>query len=117
MDLIVDRLSVMLGGRAVLSDVSLRLAPGRVTAILGPNGAGKSTLVKAMTALIAASAGSVRLGERDVAALDPGERARLIGYLPQGAGAAWNVPAMDLVALGRLPHRAPFAAPSPKNIA
>ncbi|TPG38622.1 ABC transporter ATP-binding protein [Sphingomonas koreensis] len=110
MDLIVDRLSVTLAGRAALREVSVTLRPGRVTAILGPNGAGKSTLAKAAAALVAASAGAARLDDRDVAMLAPRERARLIGYLPQDAAVHWNVAAREIVALGRAPHRAPFAA-------
>ena len=82
MDLIIDSLGVKLGKRAVLSDVSVHLRPGRVTAILGPNGAGKSTLVKAAAALVDRSTGSVRLDAQDVAAMDPSARARAIGYLP-----------------------------------
>jgi iron complex transport system ATP-binding protein len=37
------------------------------------------------------------------------ERARTIGYLPQSGDVAWNMPARDVVALGRLPHRASTA--------
>ncbi len=39
--------AVTVGGRAVWSDVNLRVAQGEFVAILGPNGAGKSTLIKA----------------------------------------------------------------------
>ncbi|MEO5866923.1 MAG: ABC transporter ATP-binding protein [Sphingomonas sp.] len=115
MALTVDRLAVTLGGRTVLRDVSARFEPGRVTAILGPNGAGKSTLVKAMAALTVPRSGMVCVGDDDVATLHPRERARRIGYLPQGATAAWNVPVADLVAIGRLPYRTPFAAASPAD--
>jgi iron complex transport system ATP-binding protein len=99
-----DHVSVTLGGRAVLRDVSAALLPGRVTAILGPNGAGKSTLLKAACALLPI-AGTVWLREDDVAAMEPRERACEIGYLPQDAVVAWNMRARDVVALGRLPHR------------
>jgi iron complex transport system ATP-binding protein len=109
-DLTVRDLSVVLAGRPVLCEVSAVLRPGRVTAILGPNGAGKSTLVKAAAALVPAAAGAVLIGERAVAGLPPRERARLIGYLPQDATVHWNVPAREVIALGRVPHRAPFAA-------
>src|SRR3546814_12044038 len=91
MDLTVDRLGVTLAARPVLHDIGAVFRPGRVTAILGPNGAGKSTLVKAMAALVAIQSGAIRLGERDVAALDPRDRARRIGYLPQDAAIPWNV--------------------------
>ncbi len=104
MALTLDALTVRLGGRAVLEDVTATLRPGRVTAILGPNGAGKSTLLRAAAGLLTPAAGTVRLDGRPVGALDPRERARLIGYLPQGGEAQWNLRARELVGLGRLPH-------------
>ena len=111
MELKVEGVSVSLAGRLVLDGVSVALRPGRITAILGPNGAGKSTLVKAAAALVAPQAGTVRIGDRDVAALDPRERARLIGYLPQDASVHWNIAAAEVVALGRQPHRLPVRGP------
>lgn len=116
MDLIFSGLCVTLSGRPVLHDVSATLRPGRVTAILGPNGAGKSTLLKTAVALIAPAAGVVQLDATNIATLKPRRRARAIGYLPQDATLHWNVPAADVVALGRLPHRSPFAAPSPGDL-
>ena len=104
MALILDRVGVTLGDRAVLADLSARLEPGRITAILGPNGAGKSTLVKAMAALLPHH-GAITLDDRPVASLSPETRARRIGYLPQDATVHWNMRAAEIVALGRLPHR------------
>lgn len=105
----VDRLTLTLGGRTVLSDVSVAFARGRVTAIIGPNGAGKTSLIRALTGLLP---GPVHLDGQPLADLSPGERARRIGYLPQDGEPAWNVTARELVALGRLPHRGRLAAPS-----
>jgi iron complex transport system ATP-binding protein len=105
-----DRLSLALSGRPVLSAVSADLAPGRVTVVLGANGAGKSSLVRAAAALVRPSSGQVLLDGRDVATIAPRERARAIGYLPQDAAVHWNMQVGDLVALGRLPHRAGAAA-------
>lgn len=116
MELTIQGVDVTLSGRRVLDDVSAVLRPGRVTAILGPNGAGKSTLIKTAAALIAPTQGVIRLGDRSVTALDPRERARTIGYLPQDASVHWNVAASEIVALGRVPHRTPFAAPSAHDL-
>ncbi|HEX8301953.1 ABC transporter ATP-binding protein [Sphingomonas sp.] len=112
MDLTVTNLSVSLGKRNVLEDVSAVLRPGRVTAILGANGSGKTTLVKALAGLLP---GDVRLGRQRIDALDSRERARTIGYLPQEGAVHWDVTVESLVALGRLPHRAPFGGLSPRD--
>lgn len=115
MELSVSELTVNLGKRQVLRGIDAVLRPGRVTAILGPNGSGKSTLVRTCAGLLAPDTGNVTL---DGVALDrfpPRERARRIGYLPQEATVHWDLRVADLVALGRLPHRAPFAGLSPED--
>jgi iron complex transport system ATP-binding protein len=109
MGLTIDSLTVRLGRRTVLHDVAAELRPGRVTALLGPNGAGKSSLLRAMLALIPVESGRVLIDGGDVTALDPRTRARRLGYLPQSAELAWNIPARSLIELGRAPHRSPFA--------
>jgi iron complex transport system ATP-binding protein len=112
MDLTVRDLRVSLGERDVLHGVTAAFEPGKVTAILGPNGSGKTTLIKTIAGLLDADRGEVSLGKRAVARIDPRERARRIGYLPQDGAVHWNLNVRDLVALGRLPHRSPFAGTS-----
>lgn len=53
----------------VLRGVSMRAAPGRITAVLGPNGAGKSTLLKVAAGFLQPASGSVMLGEREIGSL------------------------------------------------
>jgi iron complex transport system ATP-binding protein len=45
----LEKVTVMRGERAALSDVSLRIETGEHVCILGPNGCGKSTLIKTIT--------------------------------------------------------------------
>ena len=47
------------GGRPVLRDISIDVAPGEITALLGANGAGKSTLVLTMAGILPALRGHV----------------------------------------------------------
>ncbi|MGK6356084.1 ABC transporter ATP-binding protein [Sphingomonas sp. DT-207] len=115
MELSVSDLRVSLGARRVLDGVGATFQPGRVTAILGPNGSGKSTLVKALAGLLDTDSGHVRLGARQIARIDPRERARLVGYLPQDPSVHWDLGVRELVALGRLPHRSPFASASAED--
>jgi iron complex transport system ATP-binding protein len=103
--LTVDSLGVRIGAAKLLDDVSAALSPGRVTAILGPNGAGKSTLLACLAGLRAPTTGIVQLDGADIHALDPRERARRVGLLPQGGALHWNIEVAALVALGRIPRQ------------
>lgn len=89
-----------LGGRTVLDGVSLSVAPGQLVAVVGPNGAGKSSAIRALAGLLPLTAGQARLGGADVASLTPRARAGRAVYLPQERRIAWNLPALDVAALG-----------------
>jgi iron complex transport system ATP-binding protein len=98
-------LSVILGGRAVLKDITLSLTSGHLVALVGPNGAGKTTLLRALAGLLP-SQGEVRVGGEPLSSLRLSERARRFAYLPQGHVVHWPLPVRDIVALGRIPHGA-----------
>jgi branched-chain amino acid transport system ATP-binding protein len=80
----LDRLTVERGGRAVVRDVSLEVAPGEVTALLGPNGAGKSSLVLAVGGVLRSS-GSITLDGEELGSRRPERiRQRGIAIVPEG---------------------------------
>ena len=56
--------------RPVLSDVSLRIAPGSVVGIMGQSGCGKTTLLRIIAGWLRAGAGTVRVLGQDVSSLD-----------------------------------------------
>jgi len=86
MSLSLEQVSITLGGRALVNDVSLDLNPGEVVGLLGPNGAGKTTTFNLVTGMLQPDRGAVHLDGQSVAELSMPERARLgIGYLPQEA--------------------------------
>lgn len=72
--------------RTVVKDVSIHVNAGEVVGLLGPNGAGKTTSFYMIVGLVAADAGRITLGERDISRMPMHTRARLgVGYLPQEA--------------------------------
>jgi iron complex transport system ATP-binding protein len=98
-----DNLTVRIGPKAIVENVSLSFMPGRLVALIGPNGAGKTTLLKALAGLIPAE-GSVALDGRGMGTIPRRARAQRIAYLPQGHQVHWPLLARDVVALGRYPH-------------
>lgn len=102
-------LTVRLGGKPILQGIDLKLRPGELVGLIGPNGAGKSTLLKAMADLLAPDAGQVLYEGRTAPAFGRRELVRQIAFLAQGGTVHWQMQVEALVALGRLPHRRPFA--------
>ncbi len=83
----VENLCVRYGQAVAVSDTSFRIRQGQALAILGPNGAGKSSLARAISGLVPASSGSVKLNGRDITS-DAAYRIRKAGviHLPEGRG-------------------------------
>ena len=96
---------VSYGTRTAVHATTLTLEPGNLIALVGPNGAGKSTLLRALAGLVA-HRGIVTWQGAPLAKLDGRARARTAAYLPQDPPVHWPLAARELVALGRLPHRA-----------
>ena len=79
--------SVRIGGRAILSAVSLDVPAGTVTGLLGPSGAGKTTLFRVLVGELRPTHGTVGLDGEDVTRLPLWRRARKgLGYVPQAGG-------------------------------
>ena len=96
----VDSLVVRRNGATLLDALSLSLGSAESVAIIGPNGAGKSTLLKTLAGIDKPDGGTIRVGDRDLAALSHAERARTIGYLPQYFDPHWDLTVAELVRLG-----------------
>ncbi|RZU52633.1 zinc transport system ATP-binding protein [Krasilnikovia cinnamomea] len=106
----VRHAAVAYGGRTVLRDVSLSVAPGAVVALLGANGSGKSTLIRTLLRLVPLAGGEIDLFGV------PQQRFRQwarIGYVPQRVGVTGGVPATvgEVVASGRLARRGVLRPP------
>ncbi len=73
-----DNVTLSLGGRDVLKDVTLAVAEGEFVGVLGPNGAGKTTLLRAVLGLLPPARGTITVFGA------PATRgSAAIGYLPQ----------------------------------
>jgi len=95
--------SVDLGGREVVREVSCSLESGGWLAVLGPNGAGKSTLLRAIAGLTE-HRGTVAIDGRDTASMRRREAATHIAVVAQKPTVPEGATVLDYAALGRTPH-------------
>jgi multiple sugar transport system ATP-binding protein len=61
-------------GSRALDDVNLRIEDGQFAVLVGPSGCGKTTLLRIIAGLEKPTSGIVRIGNRDVTRLPPGDR-------------------------------------------
>jgi iron complex transport system ATP-binding protein len=107
-------LSVTLGKRPVLRDLSFSCQFGEVTAVLGPNGAGKSTLLRALSGLLPYE-GEITLAGTSLHTLSALERAKRLSLVPQQSLLTAPMPVKQVVAQGRYVHRSALAALRPDD--
>lgn len=98
----IENLSVAIGGKQILQDVSFHLRPHRITALVGRNGSGKSTLLACVNQQLPYT-GSITEGEKNLALLPPGERAKTVAILPQTLPVP-HITVAEMVAFGRTPY-------------
>lgn len=94
---------VTIDGARILSGVDLDLEPGEVLAVVGPNGAGKSTLLSVLSGDLAATEGSVTIGERPIVGMRHLELARERAVLTQENQLSFPFTVGQVVLMGRSP--------------
>ena len=78
-------LEVRYGAVAAVRDIGIRVEKGAIVGLIGPNGAGKSTTLHAITGLVAAHAGDVRLHGRSILGRSPEAIAHAgVALVPEG---------------------------------
>ncbi|AZG44061.1 heme ABC transporter ATP-binding protein [Gordonia insulae] len=114
---VAEHITVALGGREVVHDVSLQVEPGSLLALVGPNGCGKSTLLSVLAGLRRPDHGSVRIDDRLVAKASSRDLARLRSFVTQHNRTDTPFTVAEVVEMGRFPWlRTPQAVDSPAII-
>jgi iron complex transport system ATP-binding protein len=110
--LCADRVARRADGRLILDGVSLAPESGSTVGLLGPNGSGKSTLLRLLAGLLAPTAGVVTLDGSPLAGLPRRAVARRLAVVEQQADTQADLTVLDVVRLGRVPHRRAWAPAS-----
>lgn len=97
-------------GRMVVDGVTLDVPPGCMLGLLGPNGSGKSSLLRLLAGLRRTSGGTVTLDGQVIASHRRTALARRIAVVEQQVATEAPVTVLDIVRLGRTPHRGLLSA-------
>jgi branched-chain amino acid transport system ATP-binding protein len=109
--LVVDQLDVRLGGRPILSAVSVTVPEGGLVTILGRNGVGKTTLLRTISGLYRPQAGTISLGGTPLGGLAPHQVVRAgVAQAPEGRQLFGDMAVIENLRAGALHlSRADFA--------
>ncbi|MBX4861850.1 ABC transporter ATP-binding protein [Rhizobium bangladeshense] len=109
MSIKADNLTWKIGRKTILDGVSLEAPPGRMLGLLGPNGSGKTSLLRLLAGLKRPHSGRVTLDRSDIGTISRRSIARRIAFVEQHATTNANLKVVDVVKLGRFPHRSMFS--------
>jgi len=105
----VNKLSVSVANKQLLTSISFQLEHGDYLCVLGPNGAGKSTLLKALMGIIKSNEGGISLKQEPLSNLSQKELARLISYVPQAHSQQLNFSVIDFIKMARYAYHTAFS--------
>jgi iron complex transport system ATP-binding protein len=112
----VSHVGVDIGGKQILSGVSIEIDAGSWVGVVGPNGAGKSTFLRAVAGDLHYQ-GSIVIGGVERVAMDTKTRALALAYVPQRPVYPEGMAVFDYVLLGRTPYMGALAVEKPQDIA
>lgn len=95
----LDKVSVSLSGREVVSDLSFEAQPAALTAIIGPNGSGKTTTLRALSGERQYS-GRIEFAGRDLKSMTAAELARERGVLQQSVSLGFPFKVREILEMG-----------------
>lgn len=98
--------SVSYGKSIVISNLSLHIGKGNITAILGRNGVGKTTFLKSAMGILPMTTGSISFNGADISGLRPSRRSlEGLGYVPQGREIIPLMTVNENLELGAMGHK------------
>ncbi len=112
-----SRASFRAAGRLIVDGVDVTAPPGAVTGVLGPNGSGKTTLLRLVVGVLPLETGAVLLDGVDLARVTRRDRARRVALVAQDAAPDGGLGVLDVVLLGRTPHRSRWGGDSAADLA
>lgn len=109
MSVAAENITWKIGSRTIVDDVSLHVHPGETLGLLGPNGSGKTSLLRLLAGLRQPHAGRITIGGMDLRTTQRRLIAKRVAFVEQHASTNAGLKVIDVVTLGRFPHRSLFS--------
>lgn len=105
--LVVSKLSAGYGDVSVLSDVSISVEVGAITAVIGSNGAGKTTLLRSLSGQLRPREGGIRIDETELSGSRPVDFVHAgIAHVPEGRRLFAGMTVEDNLLMGAFARKA-----------
>ncbi|MDI6917372.1 MAG: ABC transporter ATP-binding protein [Thermoplasmatales archaeon] len=111
----VENVSFSYDSVKVLKDITFEV-DNEILGIIGPNGSGKTTLLKCISSILKPRTGTIMLDNNELFTLNRKEIARSIGVVPQTASITFPLTVIDIVLMGRNPHKKRLEFETEKDI-
>ena len=109
MSFVIENVHWGVGSKTILNGVSLRIPAGKMVGLLGPNGSGKTSLLRLLAGLKSPSSGQIMLEGSNLKDMPRRKLAQRVAFVEQHATTNASLTVLDVVKLGRFPHRSMFS--------
>ncbi len=113
--LLLDGIVAGYGRSTVLHGVTVSASAGEIVGLVGPNGSGKTTLLRVASRALRPRGGRVLVAGHDPYALSARRAAQLVAVVPQQVLPAFSFSALEVVLMGRSPHRSAWRPGGPED--
>ena len=111
----IQNFSCCIGGKQILSELSMTIEKGENVSIIGPNGAGKTTLLRCIDRVVRGGKGLISVNGKSIDDYTQKEIARIIGYVPQTSRNVFPFTVREFVLMARYSFFSPFSPVSKKD--
>ena len=112
----LEKVAFSYGQRKALDDLELEIEKGRFHTVMGPNGCGKTTLLDLLCGYLSPDSGKILFNGKNISRYGKKTLAKSIALAPQNYHVNFPYTVLEVVGMGRYPHRPRFGPPSEEDV-
>ena len=97
----LEDVTIVRGGKEVVSHFSDSIAPGKITAIIGPNGSGKTSLLSALAGDLPIASGSISFDGKKLSEMSTEEQAQIRSVVQQNRNYWLSYTVREVIEMGQ----------------